>query len=371
MFGGRWWVWAAVVWSVVALLGVMRVPLLAGLLGWLLVTELLVVVLFIVGALAHPAGAGLSTVALQPGRLMGNGSGGVLAFSIAAYTGYESPAAYDEEARDKKTVGRATFGALAVLCVLYAVAAWALTVAVGPAEVVARSADADLPLMLLERTYGTVYGPLIAGLGRVLLVTSSLAAMLSFHSAVARYLFALGRDGVLPGWLGATGSADPLVREAPVRGSLAQTVVAAVVVAAFAVCGADPVNTLFSWLASVAAVGVLTLLVATSVGAYRWFRRGGGGRENAWTRVGAPRIGAAVGTAVLATMLVRFGALLGVKAGSPLTLVLPGLVVAAALAGLLWAAHLRARHPLVWLRIGRGRPHPLAVPDRRLSDLEV
>jgi hypothetical protein len=63
--------------------------------------------------------------------------------------------------------------------------------------------------------------------------------------------------------------------------------------------------------------------------------------------------------------------LLAVAPGSLMTAVIPGLVVLAALAGLGWALWLRERRPLVYQGIGAGKPHPLAVLDQRLADVEV
>jgi hypothetical protein len=63
--------------------------------------------------------------------------------------------------------------------------------------------------------------------------------------------------------------------------------------------------------------------------------------------------------------------LLAVQPGSLMTAVVPGTVVLALLAGLVWALWLRERHPHVYQGIGAGKPHPLAVLDQRLADVEV
>ena len=81
-------------------------------------------------------------------------------------------------------------------------------------------------------------------LANLLFLTSVFAALLSFHNGVARYLFALGREHVLPTALSRVG-----VRSGgPVAGSLAQSGLAVVVVSLFALSGADPVLRLFTWL---------------------------------------------------------------------------------------------------------------------------
>lgn len=58
-------------------------------------------------------------------------------------------------------------------------------------------------------------GPLLADLGRLLLVTPVFAAMLSFHATAARDTFALARENVLPAVLARTGVGTGAGRDAP------------------------------------------------------------------------------------------------------------------------------------------------------------
>lgn len=369
--GGVWWFWAALVWATIALLGVLRVDIGAGVVTVLLILEIAVVGLFIVAAFGNPAGGELSTLPMRPDQLLVDGIGGVLALTVAGFVGFESATAYGEEARTDRSVRRATFAALLFIGPFYALAAWALALAVGPGEIGVRALqDPDLVLTVLAGNFG-ILGGVLARLAGVLLVTSIFAAMLSFHGTVARYLFALGRERVLPPLLARTGSGSASRRDAPVGGSAVQSAFSAVVLAAFAAAGADPLATVFTWLAALSAVALLALLVTTSVAAMAWFWRGGGTDEGLWTTVIAPFLGLVAGVAVLATTVANLNALLGVPADSPLPAIIPTVVGAAALAGLVWAAVLRGTQPDVYAGIGQGRPHPLALPDRRLSDVRL
>jgi amino acid transporter len=365
--GGSWWLWAAAGLAVIAALGLLRVVVNARVLAWLLVLEIGVIVLFDLGAFTHPAGGTISAVPLQPGRLAANGVGGVFAFGIAAFVGYEAGPVFGEEARSRVAVSRATFAALAFLGGFYAVSSWAMAVAVGPNRIVnvARDPQAGLPFSVLEQ----VFGPAAAWLGKVLLITSIFAAMLSFHNTVARYLFALGREHVLPGWLARirTGTRGG----APVGGSLVQSGIAAVVVAGFAVAGADPITALFTWAATVAAVGILVLLIAASAAARSFFGHGQGSNEGRWVRVASPTLGVLGGVVVLVATVVNLDSLLGIPKGSARILIIPGIVVATIAAGLGWGLLLRRRRPAVFDQISLGRPDPLLVPEHRLADVDV
>ncbi|HYN92791.1 MAG TPA: APC family permease [Pilimelia sp.] len=371
LVGGPWWLWAALAWCAVASLGVMHITINAQVLAGALVAEIAVIALFDVVAFANPAGGSVSISPMLPDQLLVDGVGGVLALSIACFVGYECAAAYGEEARTDRSVGRATIAALVGLGLFYAITGWALAVVIGPGSVVAASGDpeAGLPFSVLQEHLGTHgFGMLALWMATALLVTSILAAMLSFHNTVARYVFALGRERVLPQGLATVGSG--MSGGAPTAGSLLQSGLAAVVVAVAAVAGADPLAVLFTWLAAIAAIAVLLLLVLVSAAALRFFRNGGGGNESAWTRVVAPVAGLVFGVAVLAVTVANLSSLLGVPAGSPLTVIVPGVVLAVGVGGLAWGAVLRRTQPQVYADISHGRPHELAVPDPRL-DMKV
>jgi amino acid transporter len=369
VFDGPWWAWALAVWVLVGLLGVLRVGIGTRVVTALLIAEIAVIVVFDLVALRHPADGVLSTTAWAPTRIPLSALGGVLALGIAAFVGYECAPAYGEEARGERVAGWASLAALVFLGPLYALSSWAYTVVRGADHVVADAQQHQDLLFVVLREHLGAFGTLLAGTGEVLLVTSIFAAMLSFHTTVARYLFALGREHILPAGFARTGRGVGPRRDAPVTASVWQSATALGVVLAFAVLGADPVTRMFTWLAAIGAVAVLVLLVVAAAAAVRWFHRGGGRNEGRWTRLLAPVLGVVTGTAVLVCTVVYLGALLNTPLLSPQTVIIPSLVGVAALAGLTRAGWLRRHDLRVYERIGRGRPHPLAVPDQRLSQV--
>ncbi|HEX6501392.1 MAG TPA: APC family permease [Micromonosporaceae bacterium] len=344
-----WWGWALIALVVVGTLGILRVDLNAKVLAVLLIMEIAAVLLFDIGAFGSPAGGQVSGAGLSPSNLFDMTTiGGVFAFGIAAFVGFESAAVYSEEAKDpRRTVARATYAALAVTGVLYTISAWALEVGVGTDQVV-KTTQTDGPGAVFG-LIGQHFGAVVADLANVLLITSVFAALLSFHNGVARYLFALGRERVLPQALARTGARSG----APVYGSLIQSLLALVVVAIFVVSGQDPVATLFTWLSYSAAVGVLLLMVGTSVAVIGFFH-GRDVPETAWQRTVAPLLGAFVLAVITGVTMYNSDSVLGTAKGSALTWILPGIVVVAALAGLLWGMVLRSRRPEVYTGIGRG-----------------
>ncbi|HBH55613.1 MAG TPA: amino acid permease [Kocuria sp.] len=353
-----WWVAGGIGWLVVAALGVNSVDLSAKVLGFLVALEFLVVTVVSVMALVS-APEGLSLETVNPSHFLTGGVGVLLAFGIAAFMGFESGAIYSEETRNpRRTVARATYIAVGVIAVFYALSAWALSVGVGPSAIVGASQELGPDLVfawLGERS------PALATVANVLFITSLLAALVAFHNGAARYFFALGRTGVLPRVLGRVSAHSG----APFAGSLAQSVVGLVVIMVFAVAGAGselgemfPVLTLFTWLTNAAAFGLVFLLAVTSVAVVAWFARDHHG-HGLWTRLVAPVISAVALIAVAALILSNFDLMIGAEGFSPLVVVMPGIIIGSGVVGLLWGEVLRRTRPEIYA----GMDHVDQIPE--------
>jgi amino acid transporter len=368
LVGNEWWVWALIACALIALMGVLHVRVNAVVLATVLAAEVAVLVLFDLAAFTHPADGSISIEPLLPSSLAVDGVGGVLALAVAAFVGFETAPVYGEEARSHRAVSRASFWSLGFCGLLYTVSAWALAVTVGPSAVIdaARDPESGMPFAVLEQHYGK--GVFL--LSMLLLVTSIFAAMLSFHNTIGRYVFGLSREGALPRFFSRVGSSGSTRAGAPVGGSLLQSTLAATVIVSFAAAGADPLAMLFTWLTTIAAVGVMVLMLATNIAVINFFRHGGGTHESAWQRVVAPTIGAIVLFVILAVIVSNLSSLMGAAPGSFLTWLPPVLIALAAIVGLIWGLVLRAR-PAVYQRIGDGEPETLAVLETDLSDLRV
>lgn len=352
-----WWIWGLVAWVVVGVLGMLRVDLNAAVLAVLLLLEIVATAVFDVVGLANPAGGSVSGAGWDVGNLFTSGVGAVFALGIAAFTGFESGAIYSEEVKDpRRTVARATFFAVAFTGVFYAFSAWAMTVVVGPDDVQQAAIEAGPGVVFgtLEQHAGT----LVADIATVLFFTSVFAALLSFHNGVARYLFALGRERVLPEILGRT-SRRTL---APIAGSVTQSVIAVIVLLGFVIAGKDPLLDLFTWLSGVAAVGVVLLMATTSAAVFAYFRTRRAD-ETVWQGTIAPALATVLLAALLVTLVANFNSLLMPTNPAYLRWLLPGLIGAAAVIGLIWGAVLRSSRPDVYAGIGRTVGQPLTSAD--------
>ncbi|AVH59634.1 MULTISPECIES: APC family permease [Streptomyces] len=350
-----WWIPSLAGVLLVGALGWLKIDVNAIVLGVLLVIEVALVVIFDIAAVADPAKEGLSLHAFNPDTLSGAGVGTALCFCIAAFLGFEQAPVYAEEtSRPHILVPRVMFLAVAGVAVFFALSSWALTVATGPSGIVdaAHKQNAGLLFFLTESRLGGTFTDVL----HVLFVTGMFAAMLSFHNVVARYAFAMGREGLLPRAFGRTTGTSG----APGTGSLLQTAVALVIVIAFAAADdkptgdpTAPVLHLFTWGGNIGALGVIVLMAAASLSVIVFFARRGAARAHAWRLATSAVAGTAL--LVIAVYTVKdFDVLVGAGPDSSLSWLLPAVIGAALVVGLIQGLVLRSRTPEAHARIGLG-----------------
>jgi amino acid transporter len=344
----KWWVIALVAWAIVALLGLQQVDVNGKVLAVLLVTEVAVIVVYSLVDVANPAGGSITFDTLSPSNLFGSGTGALLALAVLGFVGFESSVVFSEEARDpKRTVPIATYVSVGMIALLYAFSSWAMSVATGPDHVVEQSTQNGPELIF--NLAGQHLGSWIVTVGHTLLVTSILAAMISFHNTTARYMFALGRERVLPAALGRTSHRTG----SPVTGSIIQSVVGLAVIIIYAIGGWDPVLQLFFWGGTAGGMGVLALITITSIAVVAFFSRNAYG-ETTWRRLIAPVLATLVLLVVMYLAVKNFATLLGVPADHPLRWGVPIAYVIIAILGILWGLALRSNKPDVYATIGLG-----------------
>ncbi|MET9483052.1 APC family permease [Streptomyces sp. NPDC006638] len=350
-----WWVPAVIAAVVVGLLGWLKIDLNAKVLGVLILIEVALVVIFDIAFVADPGKDGVSLHAFNPDTLTSAGFGTALCFCIAAFVGFEQAPVYAEEtSRPNVVVRRVMFLAVGLSALFLALSAWAISVATGPGSVVATAGEQGPGLIfgLTEDRLGTTFTDVL----HVLFVTGMFAALLSFHNVVARYAFAMGREGLLPAAFGRTSTSSG----APAYGSALQSVFSLVVVVAFAVTDDKPVGDptapilrLFTWMANIGALGVILLMAAASFAVIAFFvRRGAAGAQAA--RLVASALAGLSLVAVAVYTVKDFDLLVGAGPDSALSWILPGIVGLTLVGGLVYGAVLRSVKPDVHARIGLG-----------------
>lgn len=273
-FGGPsipWWVYSFVTIAVVAVLGYRHIELSAKVLGVALVLEIAVMLALDVAVFATGGAAGPVWSTFSPSNVLSPGLGVAVLFALTGFIGFEATAVFRDEARrPEHTIPRATYLSVTVIGVFYGLSCWALVTAAGAADAVPvaqRTLDGEGNMMLdTARDY---LGVALRDVMNVLLITSLFACVLSFHNVLARYQFTLANKRVLPARLGRTSSRH----HAPSFASVVQTVTAAVVLLALALVGLDPLVGVFGSMAGVSTVGMVLLMIVTSVAVLAYFGR--------------------------------------------------------------------------------------------------
>ena len=349
-FSMPWWAWTYLGIAVVAVFGYRRVDLSAKVLTALVILEYLVVLVIDAAILLKGGDAGLSIAPFTPAAFWsGTPAIGIL-FCFAAFIGFEATTIYSEEAREpNKTVPRATYISVLIIGVFYMLTSWLMVNGAGVDKLVPQLQGLQDPTTFLFGLAERYVGHWITVVMNILFITSLFAGVLAFHNGVARYMYVAGREGLLPKSVGVTHSQF----QSPHVGSLIQTVIAALVVALFAATGQDPVLALFSWLTNVGTLAIILLMAFTAFAIVAFFGRNPGLESNPVVTKVLPIVTGLILLVLVYYISVNFGAIAG--ANGVLAVLLPGLVVIAALIGFLAAIRLRSSDAAGFARLGAGQ----------------
>jgi amino acid transporter len=284
--------------------------------------------------------------------------GAVIPFVITSFIGFESAALYGEEtANPHKSIPRATMISLLTIGIFYLVTVWIIIGAVGTADIqlVARAQGGNLLLTLAEQLGG---GALMSLMG-AFFVTSVLATFLALHNATSRYLFALGRDALLP---------SPLARFHPIHhsphiGSLCMTALELLMVLGLGLIGVNPYLGIASAAIGLGTIGIIAMQMACALAVPFYYRKSKA--VPFFTTKLLPFLGF-VGLAVcLVLTLANYGELTG--SDNALINHLPASLVVLLVASLIYAEFLRRKRPTLYAKVASAR-HRI-VTDRTAASV--
>ncbi|GAB3857287.1 APC family permease [Nocardioides maradonensis] len=280
------WIWYALLaLGVNALLTYYDINLTAKVLGVFLVTEIVMLGAMAVSIFVNGGGPqGWSLGSLNPVNafhgLSGNvadvshpgatiavaGSAGIgLFFAFWSWVGFESTAMYGEESRNpKKIIPRATMLSVLGIGIFYVIVSWSAIVGTGPQNAVALAQDTNVA--------GDIFfGPVRQHLGewavvvfQFLLMTGSYACGMAFHNCASRYIYAIGREDLIPGFGRTLGAAHPR-HGSPYFAGFTQTAMATAIVGFFFLTGRDPYGQLYGLMAI---MGTTAILIVQALAAF-------------------------------------------------------------------------------------------------------
>jgi amino acid transporter len=331
-----WEVFSAIAVVATAVLGYRDINVSARTLRVLMALEIGVLLVLAAFVIAHRGTGALPTTSFQPRTLFSGTVGITLMFAFSAFIGFESAALYGEEAHNpRRSVPLATYASVIIIAIFYTFTSWMAVGAVGPTHLrsVARHQLGNLFFKISNEFASTALTTVM----QLLLVTSLFAAMLSLHNATNRYMYVLGRERVLPGWLGQVHARH----RSPHRASVAQITIDVVVIGAFAAAGLNPYTTLATSMIGLGTLGIVSLQAATSLSVIGFFRRRPD--RHWWRTFVAPILGAFGLTSGVVLLIGNFRVLTGTH--NVVVTALPWLLLMAAVGGTCYARWLRSAHP--------------------------
>ncbi len=330
---------AALGWAITAFLGYRSVELSAKVLAVLMSAEVVILTIFDVAVVGTDGVDVLRTGSFAPSTVFSASLGIWLMFAFASFIGFESAALYGEEAADPKhSVPRATITAVLLIGGFYCLTSWVIVGAGGVQQAAALPAD-DVGEVVFNQAQAYL-GETFLSIMAVFFVTSVLASLLAIHNAASRYMFALGREGLLPRKLG---ELHPR-RYAPSYASATQSVVNAVVVLAFAAFGLSPYLDLGASMVGLSTLGIVALQAVAAVAIIVFFWRR---PDRDWWRTGlAPLVGAVGLTIATVLLAVHYTDL--TQTDAVWVKLLPVALLATAVGGWFYALWLRKNRPQVY-----------------------
>lgn len=177
---------------------------------------------------------------------------------------------YGEESKNpKKIIPIAVISSVVGIGVFYVIISWLAIVGTGPQNAIALAQDSATAGDIFFGPVGAHLGTWAVDLFKILLMTGSFACGMAFHNCAARYIYALGRENVIPGMRKTIGATHP-THGSPHIAGLVQTIFATVVVLFFALTGRDPYTGLYGLMAllGTTAIMIVQALAAFAVIAY-------------------------------------------------------------------------------------------------------
>jgi amino acid transporter len=299
------WPWLAL--FMVALIGVLTyfdVRVSANLLAIGLISEIAILIIFDIFLFGH---GNVNFSAINPvnafkgfpishGLIAGGVIGIGLFFAFWSWVGFEMAPNYGEESRDpKRIVPRALYISVIGLGIFYVITSWAGISgyhSIDAAANVAQNASYNF-FFLPAHHFG---GSFLEGCLSWFIITGSFACGMAFHNTTARYMYSLGREGVLPRVLGRTHHRW----HSPHIASTTQSVIAAIIMGAFALFAAvdpklgaaDSVAYLqvYGLMAVMGVVSILAIQAIVSLAIFNYFRTHYKSEHHWWTTTLAPLI---------------------------------------------------------------------------------
>ncbi len=358
-----WLVLALLMIAIIAVLSYRDVKLSVKVLGVALVAEVAILVIFALGVISAKSGTSFSTESLNVFKAytpVAAQTVGTVAIPVGAaavgvfmafwsWVGFEMAPNYAEESRDPKSIiPKSMMYSVVGLGIFYTIVSWCAVSAYPTEGDMLAKAYADgvnfylhpIQLFVGDWAYELMF---------LLIITSSFACGMAFHNTAARYLYSLGREGVLPKMVAETHDHH----KSPHKASFVQSILAAVWVILYGLGYGFDDPSAQAWLGvftlfAVLGTGLLLVLQAiVSIAVIMWFKKNGGG--NVFTTVIAPAVSFVAQIWLVYTLVANLATLGGTNGFAQS---IPWVGLAIIVIGLIWGFVLKSSNPAAYKNIG-------------------
>ncbi|KUN24056.1 amino acid permease [Streptomyces antibioticus] len=348
-----WWAFAILMLAINAMGTWFGISVAEKLLVVLLATEVTILAAMAISVAFHGGGPdGFSIDPVNPvNAFKGTSAGLGLFFAFWSWVGFESTAMYGEESRNpKKIIPKATMISVLGVGVFYVFVSWMAITGTGQSKAV--EVSTANPLQLFFGPTEQYVGHWAVDVMQWLMITGSLACGMAFHNCAARYMYALGREGVLPSLKNTVGRTHARHGSPHIAG-LVQTIVTGLLLLAFAAAGKDPYTGTYVLLAILGTMAILVVQAVCSFAVLVYFRRNHPESRHWFKTLTAPLVGGVAMLAVVALLVSNMGAAAGTESGSLVLKATPWLVALVAGTGIGYAQYLKRRDPARYQLLGR------------------
>jgi amino acid transporter len=312
-------------------------------------------------AVLHAGGSdGLSITPFTPSALLQGDLAVTLLYAIMLFLGFEATALFRDEVREpNQSIPRATYGAVVLVGFIYTLSCYALVSAYGSHAWDVAKAN---PTSMFAIAMGKYVGPVVEEITQFSVIMSVLAALISIHNVLSRYILNLAADKALPRYFSKVHERH----RSPHTASNLVATLGLLFIAPFVFISVNSTD-LYGMAAGIGGLGVVVLMAMVSFSVVAWFLRNGMPRgENVFKVFIAPFI-----SAIVMTLTAIFGVMhLDLVVGGS-----PGqyswvsyFLIAAFLVGISLALYFRTAKPDVYHNLGRAERIFEFLAHRREED---
>lgn len=310
-----------------------------------LVIGIITVLVIIIVDLVVTAKGGKSGNTLAPFTFTHTVSGGFngvfygIILGVTSYIGFETAADFGEEtANPRRSIPIAIIAATGFAIVLYLFTTYAMTIGFGVDNGDKLGADPFALKTIASTFIGGPFGVLVE-IGGML---SAFVVCVGCATAGTRTLFAMGREGVLPAWLGKTHPKYQTPANATIMVAVVSTLAAALLGYTDGAAFGTATTTVYYFYATLGTLAIIVVYIGLCIGGMVYFRRNE--NYNPLLHAGVPLIGVLIFGAAL------YGSVHPTPP-APLNLT-PYITIAWFVLGLVTVLMLRSRNPEAVERIG-------------------